>query len=1133
MLSSNCLFSQELKSNLRHKQVFANNDTIQIDSLSIVPGNLRLFLNNNKQVSDNEYSIDYKNASLIINRNLRNKHLTIKYRVYPINFAATYSHKDTALIIKNYNPFAVKPVYVNKTTEVYDNKFNRLHKSGSISRGFTFGNNQDVASQSNLNLQLSGKINDEVSILAAISDNNIPIQPDGNTQKIQEFDKIYVKLYKKNQGITLGDIEMQNPQGYFLKLQKRTRGLQLYSNFNTDKNQKSKLYSQLTAGVAKGKYRTLKIKGIEGNQGPYRLTGNNNGTYVVIISGSEKVYINGKLLKRGQKFDYVIDYNSAELSFTANYLITKDDRITIEYEYAQQLYPNMQFMQSNYFTSKKVDTWLNFYVEKDNKNDPLSETYTDEIKRQLAAASDNSGSVNAANVRKVEYDNNSILYKQIDSSYNGNIYKNIYVYSNNPKLAVYRVGFSYVGQNKGNYILENGKTNGKVYKWIAPKNNIPQGSYEPVNQFITPKQKIITNLGANVQTGKSGNVGFEFAISNYDANTYSNNNDVRTGYALKINTEQGLINKDTNNVSLKLFANCKLIDEKFEAAEKYNSVEFERDWNLNNQAYSPEEKSISAGLLFSKRNFGTINIANDYMLRSNNYKANKFRLNSNIRLNKTQLTSDISYLLTDDYTLKTEYLKHKFELLQHFKYVVLGASEESEDNSIKIKQTDSISNSSFKFNEYKIFMRQADSSVNQYSVGFTYRDDYSPLQKTGTAKTLHLRYDFLQNKNFKSKTVVSYRKVDYLDSLTDKFATDSYLSGRQEMYANLFKGSIRLSVFYENSSGLELKKQYQYIEVQNGQGQFTWIDYNNNNIKELDEFEVAKFSDQANYIRIFLPSNEYIRAYTTQMSSSIMLQPYKVWAKQADIKGFLAMFDNQFSCRISEKTHSPNYLPILMSADKDVISKMLSLRNNLRFTSKNRKWQLNYEYDNSNSNNLLTVGNEEQSTETNSLRVKYKIFKLITLFNTSSVGNNSLVSENFYWKNYKLDIRSNETNLQLQSSNSLYINLIYKYSTKRNKTSDELLDMNTAKVSINQKLSLKASLQADCSFILADYKGETNTSTSYQMLEGLQKGKNLVWNISYSRKLSKFFYLNVSYNGRSSKNAAVIHIGSVQLRADF
>ncbi len=222
-----------------------------------------------------------------------------------------------------------------------------------------------------------------------------------------------------------------------------------------------------------------------------------------------------------------------------------------------------------------------------------------------------------------------------------------------------------------------------------------------------------------------------------------------------------------------------------------------------------------------------------------------------------------------------------------------------------------------------------------------------------------------------------------------------------------------------------------------------------------------------------------------------------------------------------------------MSVDKDVISKMLSLRNNLRFISKNRKWQFNYEYDNSNSNNLLTVGNEEQSSETNSLRVKYKISKLITLFNTSSVGNNSLVSENFYWKNYKLGIRSNETNLQLQSSNSLYINLIYKYSTKRNKTADELLNMNTAKVSINQKLSLKASLQADCSFILADYKGETNTSTSYQMLEGLQKGKNLVWNISYSRKLSKFFYLNVSYNGRSSKNAAVIHTGSVQLRADF
>jgi hypothetical protein len=38
--------------------------------------------------------------------------------------------------------------------------------------------------------------------------------------------------------------------------------------------------------------------GIEGSQGPYKLKGTNGEVYVLVISGSERVYVNGLLLKR-------------------------------------------------------------------------------------------------------------------------------------------------------------------------------------------------------------------------------------------------------------------------------------------------------------------------------------------------------------------------------------------------------------------------------------------------------------------------------------------------------------------------------------------------------------------------------------------------------------------------------------------------------------------------------------------------------------------------------------------------------------------------------------------------------------------------------------------------------------------
>jgi hypothetical protein len=42
------------------------------------------------------------------------------------------------------------------------------------------------------------------------------------------------------------------------------------------------------------------------------------------VSGSERVYVNGTLLKRGENNDYTIDYNAGEIVFTPLFTITSE-----------------------------------------------------------------------------------------------------------------------------------------------------------------------------------------------------------------------------------------------------------------------------------------------------------------------------------------------------------------------------------------------------------------------------------------------------------------------------------------------------------------------------------------------------------------------------------------------------------------------------------------------------------------------------------------------------------------------------------------------------------------------------------------------------------------------------------------
>ena len=82
----------------------------------------------------------------------------------------------------------------------------------------------------------------------------------------------------------------------------------------------------------------------------------------------------------------------------------------------------------------------------------------------------------------------------------------------------------------------------------------------------------------------------------------------------------------------------------------------------------------------------------------------------------------------------------------------------------------------------------------------------------------------------------------------------------------------------------------------------------------------------------------------------------------------------------------------------------------------------------------------------------------------------------------------------------------------------------------NQK---KTSVNADFNFYINNFVGNQNSPVAYQMLEGLQPGKNFTWSLLWQQRLTNFLDLNISYLGRKSETSKTIHTGTVQLRANF
>jgi hypothetical protein len=696
------------------------------------------------------------------------------------------------------------------------------------------------------------------------------------------------------------------------------------------------------------------------------------------------------------------------------------------------------------------------------------------------------------------------------------------------------VRFSLVGDNQGNYVLVNNQAVGKIYEYVAPIAGIPQGNYEPIVRLIAPTKIQMATILGKYNPNEKTLLDFEVAVSNSDQNLYSNLDDTNNrGFAGKFNGKQRIVDKKTK---IDAFANYQLIQENFKPIERLFNIEFNRDWNITS-TLTGNQSFLTSGLDFNFNNKGKAIYQFENLTFGNSFSGNRHEISGRYAAKKWMIWSNSSVMKSDSKLSNSSFSRSENRSSYKLGKNWVGATVNLEDNSEKFKATNSFSALSQRFLEYGVFVGRGDSTKVFVELGFLQRQNDSlqnnRIERVNHSNSYYLKSQLINTEKSNLSVFLNYRALKYEDSnLKDEPSLNSRI-----LYSDRFFGQlIQTTTAYETSSGTIAQQEFTYLQVEPGQGVYMWNDYNSNGIQELQEFEIAPFPDLAIYVRVFLPNQVFVRTHQNRFSQALNFN-FNQWQNEKGFKKFASYFYNQTSFLIERRIRrdGSNFdLNPFSKNDDELIGLNTNFRNSLFFNRGKQHHSTTYSFLINESQNLLSVGSVAAKNQSHQLQYQH-LLKKSWLFNFSTSTTKTVSnSENFPNRNFEIESYQIEPKIGYLFSKNANLDIFYEYQQKENQIGAlETLTQIRLGTSFTFNSEKGFSFNGEFSMYKNSFNGNALSAVGFQMLEGLQPGKNQTWRLLLQKNLTQYLDINVNYQGRNSETSKAIHTGNVQLRAFF
>ncbi|MBI4546638.1 MAG: hypothetical protein HY707_01555 [Ignavibacteriae bacterium] len=1148
MCSSQLCYAQKADSTLPSSfhesifEIFSLDTTISLPHELIVNGSEQVLFDSVPLNRGTDYLLDARFGVLTLQasnidssaKDIARKKLTVRYQVFPFSFKRKYQHRIPRVHVDTATGEQITVSQPSKPFSFDDLFGSNFQKSGSIVRGFTIGTNRDLSLNSGFRMQMSGNITSDIQVVAALTDENTPIQPEGTTQTLQEVDKVFVELQGGNFGATLGDFTMSSTGSEFSNVNRKLQGARGVARFQTES-----LNGDLSVAGAltRGKFTTNQFQGIDGVQGPYRLSGRNGERAIIIIAGTERVYVNGEQMTRGEINDYIIDYATGEITFTPRRLISRASRLVVDFEYSDRQFSRnlIAVKTGTRFFEDKWSIQATVLRESDDQDSPIDVVLSDADKDTLSLAGDDRLKATRHGVEFMGVGKGQ--YRLVTDSAG-----TYYEYAPQDTMnALYSITFSYAGDGKGDY----DQISIGQYKFVGRL----KGKYLPIRFLPLPQTHALTDFELRGQMIDNLQINGEYAVSNFDVNRFSSLSDGdNVGSAVKVMLQYSPKNITVGGMNIGSFdfrLRERFVGERFISVDRMNEIEFNRKWNIEDSSRQSRNEEIrEAELTYQPMN--VMNMSGGYgrIKRGGMFSSNRYMASSQIvGENVPKVSYNVELIKSDDALTDNSgsWLRHR-GFTEYKKGIVMPTLRfEAEVFRNRSRQADTLKHGSFRFHELvpRLMLDRIAHMSFLAEAGWRWDDSLiaGSLRRASTSFTQHYGWQLQEWNSLSTNLDVTIRNTTFNQEFKQRNNEDieTILLRYQTRFNPLNRG-IESDWWYEVATERAAKQEKIFQQVPKGTGNYVYIgDVNNNRVVDAQDFQLTRFD--GNFIAVSIPLDDLVPVIDVKANTrmrfnlSRMVKPTTWFAK------VLSTISSETYFRVEEKSTESDRKQIYLLHfskflnDKTTLSGSNLLFQDVYFLENNQDVSARLRFSQRRGFTKFALVNERTYTRERSIRLRWQLVKEISNQIDFIEKRDRLSSPQ---PNIRIkEILSNTISTDITYRPRQTVELGIKVGVGRATNFDTTtVDLNDQSVRIIYSFEGKGQVRGE----LTREEVRLNKRIAFipfELTNGRLSGLTWLWRVGVEYRVTKFLQGTFFYDGRREGESKPIHTARAEVRAFF